>query len=160
MATEKAIFAAGCFWGVEAAFREVDGVVEVISGYTGGTKEHPTYREVCGDRTGHAEAVEVEFDPAKVSYNRLLDIFWQIHDPTQVNRQGPDVGSQYRSGIFYLTPEQEAAAKESRERAQDKLSRPIATEITQATTFWPAEDYHQRYFEKHGFVGCHVPTFE
>jgi peptide-methionine (S)-S-oxide reductase len=160
MATEKAIFAAGCFWGVEAAFREVDGVVEAVSGYTGGTKEHPTYSEVCGDRTGHAEAVEVEFDPAKVSYNRLLDIFWQIHDPTQVNRQGPDVGSQYRSGIFYLTPEQETAAKESRERAQDKLSRPIATEITQATTFWAAEDYHQRYFEKHGFVGCHVPTFE
>ena len=160
MATEKAIFAAGCFWGVEAAVREVDGVVEAISGYTGGAKEHPTYREVCGDRTGHAEAIEVEFDPAKVSYNRLLDIFWQIHDPTQVNRQGPDVGSQYRSGIFYLTPEQESAAKESRERAQDQLSRPIATEITQATTFWPAEDYHQRYFEKHGFVGCHVPTFE
>jgi peptide-methionine (S)-S-oxide reductase len=160
MATEKAIFAAGCFWGVEAAFREVEGVVEAISGYTGGTKDHPTYREVCGDRTGHAEAVEVEFDPAKVSYNRLLDIFWQIHDPTQVNRQGPDVGSQYRSGVFYLTLEQETAAKESRERAQDKLSRPIATEITQASTFWPAEDYHQRYFEKHGFVGCHVPTFE
>jgi peptide-methionine (S)-S-oxide reductase len=160
MATEKAIFAAGCFWGVEAAFHEVDGVIEAISGYTGGSKDHPTYREVCGDRTGHAEAVEVEFDPAKVSYNRLLDIFWQIHDPTQVNRQGPDVGSQYRSGIFYLTPEQETDAKESRERAQDKLSRPIATEITQATTFWPAEDYHQRYFEKHGFVGCHVPTFE
>jgi peptide-methionine (S)-S-oxide reductase len=160
MATEKAIFAAGCFWGVEAAFREADGVVEAVSGYTGGSKDHPTYREVCGDRTGHAEAVEVEFDPTKVSYNRLLDIFWQIHDPTQVNRQGPDVGRQYRSGIFYLTPEQEAAAKESRERAQDKLSRPIATEITQASTFWPAEDYHQRYFEKHGFVGCHVPTFE
>jgi peptide-methionine (S)-S-oxide reductase len=160
MATEKAIFAAGCFWGVEAAFREVEGVVEAISGYTGGTRDQPTYREVCGDRTGHAEAVEVEFDPAKVSYNRLLGIFWQIHDPTQVNRQGPDVGSQYRSGIFYLTPEQETAAKESRERAQDKLSRPIATEITQASTFWPAEDYHQRYFEKHGFVGCHVPTFE
>jgi peptide-methionine (S)-S-oxide reductase len=160
MATEKAIFAAGCFWGVEAAFHEVDGVIEAISGYTGGNKEHPTYREVCGDRTGHAEAVEVEFDPAKVSYDRLLDIFWQIHDPTQVNRQGPDVGSQYRSGIFYLTPEQETVAKESRERSQDKLSRPIATEITQASNFWPAEDYHQRYFEKHGFVGCHVPTFE
>ena len=160
MATEKAIFAAGCFSGVESAFHEVDGVIEAISGYTGGNKEHPTYREVCGDRTGHAEAVEVEFDPAKVSYDRLLDIFWQIHDPTQVNRQGPDVGSQYRSGIFYLTPEQETVAKESRERSQDKLSRPIATEITQASNFWPAEDYHQRYFEKHGFVGCHVPTFE
>jgi peptide-methionine (S)-S-oxide reductase len=160
MATEKAIFAAGCFWGVEAAFREVDGVVEAISGYTGGHTDRPSYREVCGDRTGHAEAVEVEFDPSKVSYERLLDVFWQIHDPTQVNRQGPDVGSQYRSGIFYLTPEQETEAKTSREQAQDRVSRPIATEITQASTFWPAEDYHQRYFEQHGFVGCHVPTFE
>jgi peptide-methionine (S)-S-oxide reductase len=103
--------------------------------------------------------VQVEFDPAKVSYDRLLDVFWQIHDPTQVNRQGPDVGTQYRSAIFYLTPEQETAAKASREQAQDGLSRPIATEITQATTFWPAEEYHQRYFEKHGFVGCHIPEF-
>ena len=160
MATEKAVFGAGCFWGVEAAFRQVEGVVEVTSGYSGGHTERPSYREVCSHRTGHAEVVLVEFDPAKVSYDRLLDVFWQIHDPTQVNRQGPDVGSQYRSGIFYLTPEQETAAKESRERAQDKLSRPIATEITQSSTFWPAEDYHQRYFEKHGFVGCHMPTFE
>jgi peptide-methionine (S)-S-oxide reductase len=160
MATEKAIFAAGCFWGVEAAFRQVEGVLEVTSGYSGGHTEHPSYRAVGSDRTGHAEAVQVEFDPAKVSYDRLLDVFWQIHDPTQVNRQGPDVGTQYRSAIFYLTPEQETAAKSSRERAQDGLSRPIATEITQASTFWPAEEYHQRYFEKHGFVGCHVPTFE
>src|SRR6266496_827397 len=139
MATEKAMFAAGCFWGIEAAFRQVEGVVEVTS--------------------GHAEVVQVEFDPAKVSYDRLLDVFWQVHDPTQVNRQGPDVGTQYRSAIFYLTPEQETAAKASREQAQDGLSRPIATEITQATTFWPAEEYHQRYFEKHGFVGCHIPEF-
>ncbi|HZD37579.1 MAG TPA: peptide-methionine (S)-S-oxide reductase MsrA, partial [Actinomycetes bacterium] len=126
----------------------------------GGHTEHPTYREVCSDRTGHAEVVQIEFDPAKVSYDRLLDVFWQIHDPTQVNRQGPDVGTQYRSAIFYLTPEQETAAKSSREKAQESLSRPIATEITQASTFWPAEEYHQRYFEKQGFVGCHVPEFE
>src|SRR6266542_587411 len=156
MATEKAMFAAGCFWGIEAAFRQVDGVVEVTSGYSGGHTERPTYRAVCSDRTGHAEVVQVEFDPAKVSYDRLLDVFWQVHDPTQVNRQGPDVGTQYRSAIFYLTPEQEKAA---REQAHDVLSRPIATEITQATTFWPAEEYHQRYFEKHGFVGCHIPEF-
>jgi peptide-methionine (S)-S-oxide reductase len=160
MATEKALFAAGCFWGVEAAFRQVEGVLEVTSGYSGGHTEHPTYREVCSDRTGHAEVVQIEFDPAKVSYDRLLDVFWQIHDPTQVNRQGPDVGTQYRSAIFYLTPEQETAAKSSREKAQESLSRPIATEITQASTFWPAEEYHQRYFEKQGFVGCHVPEFE
>jgi len=160
MATEKAIFAAGCFWGVEAAFRQVEGVQEVTSGYSGGHTERPSYREVCSDRSGHAEVVQVEFDPAKVSYDRLLDVFWQIHDPTQVNRQGPDVGTQYRSAIFYLTPEQETAAKESRERAQEGLERPIATEITQASTFWPAEEYHQRYFEKHGFVGCHIPEFE
>ena len=159
MATEKAMFAAGCFWGIEAAFREVEGVLEVTSGYSGGHTEHPSYREVCSDRTGHAEVVQVEFDPAKVSYDRLLDVFWQIHDPTQVNRQGPDVGTQYRSAIFYLTPEQETAAKACREQAQDGLSRPIATEITQASTFWPAEEYHQRYFEKHGFVGCHIPEF-
>jgi peptide-methionine (S)-S-oxide reductase len=160
MATEKAIFAAGCFWGVEAAFRQVEGVQEVTSGYSGGHTERPGYREVCSDSTGHAEVVQVEFDPAKVSYDRLLDVFWQIHDPTQVNRQGPDVGTQYRSAIFGLTPEQETAAKESRERAQEGLERPIATEITQASTFWPAEEYHQRYFEKHGFVGCHIPEFK
>ncbi|HEX8857991.1 MAG TPA: peptide-methionine (S)-S-oxide reductase MsrA [Actinomycetes bacterium] len=160
MATEKAIFAAGCFWGVEAAFRQVEGVQEVTSGYSGGHTEHPGYREVCSDRSGHAEVVQVEFDAAKVSYDRLLDVFWQIHDPTQVNRQGPDVGTQYRSAIFHLTPEQETAAKESRERAQEGLKRPIATEITQASTFWPAEEYHQRYFEKHGFVGCHIPEFK
>src|SRR6266540_3027873 len=139
MATEKAMFAAGCFWGIEAAFRQVEGVVEVTSGYSGGHTERPTYRAVCSDRTGHAEVVQVEFDP------------------TKVYRQGPDVGTQYRSAIFYLTPEQETAAKASREQAQDGLSRPIATEITQATTFWPAEEYHQRYFEKPAFVGCNIP---
>jgi peptide-methionine (S)-S-oxide reductase len=160
VATEKAIFAAGCFWGVEAAFRQVEGVREVTSGYSGGHTERPSYREVCTDSTGHAEVVEVEFDPAAVSYDRLLEVLWQIHDPTQVNRQGPDVGTQYRSAIFYLTPEQEQAAKESRELAQEGRPRPVATEITRASTFWPAEEYHQRYFEKHGFVGCHIPEFK
>ncbi len=157
MATEKAIFAAGCFWGVEAAFRQVSGVVDVISGYSGGHSEHPSYREVCGGRTGHAEAVQVEFDPSKVSYQRPLEVLWGIHDPTQLNRQGPDIGTQYRSAIFYLTPEQEAAARDSKERARAHFDRPIATEITPASTFWPAEDYHQRYFEKHGMVGCAIP---
>jgi len=158
MATEKAIFAAGCFWGVEAAFRQVPGVVDVTVGYSGGHTEQPTYRQVCSDRSGHAEAVQIEFDPAKLSYERLLEVFWGIHDPTQLNRQGPDVGTQYRSAIFYLTPEQEAAARASKERAQASFRRPIVTEITQASTFWPAEDYHQRYFEKHGMVGCAIPA--
>jgi peptide-methionine (S)-S-oxide reductase len=158
MATEKAIFAAGCFWGVEAAFRQVPGVVDVTVGYSGGHTEQPTYRQVCSDRSGHAEAVQIEFDPAKLSYERLLEVFWGIHDPTQLNRQGPDVGTQYRSAIFYLTPEQEAAALASKERAQASFRRPIVTKITQASTFWPAEDYHQRYFEKHGMVGCAIPA--
>jgi peptide-methionine (S)-S-oxide reductase len=157
MATERAMFAAGCFWGVEAAFRQVPGVVDVTVGYTGGHTEHPTYREVCGHRTGHAEAVQVEFDPARVSYQRLLEILWGIHDPTQLNRQGPDIGTQYRSAIFSLTPEQEATARASKQRAQARFDRPIVTEITRASTFWPAEDYHQRYFEKHGMVGCAIP---
>jgi peptide-methionine (S)-S-oxide reductase len=160
MATEKAMFAAGCFWGVEAAFRQVSGVVDVTVGYSGGHTEHPTYRQVCSDRTGHAEVVQVEFDPARVSYERLLDVLWAIHDPTQLNRQGPDVGTQYRSAVFYLTPEQEAAARASKERAQARFTRPIVTEITAASTFWPAEEYHQRYFDKHGMVGCAIPAPE
>jgi len=160
MATEQAMFAAGCFWGVEAAFREVTGVVDVTVGYSGGHTERPSYREVCRERTGHAEAVLVEFDPGKVPYERLLDVFWKIHDPTQLNRQGPDVGTQYRSAVFYLTPEQETAAKTSREQVQDGFSRPVVTEVTQASAFWPAEEYHQRYFEKHGMVGCEIPAVE
>lgn len=154
----KATFAAGCFWGVEAAFRKVKGVAAVTSGYTGGRLEHPTYEEVCSDRTGHAEAVEVEFDPEAVTYEQLLDVFWQMHDPTTPNRQGPDVGTQYRSAIFYHGPEQEAAARASRERLarEGRLRAPIVTEIMPATTFWPAEEYHQRYYERHGIASCRL----
>lgn len=156
MKTEKAIFAAGCFWGVEAAFRQVPGVESVRSGYTGGTTQHPTYEQVCSDRTGHAEAVEVEFDPEAIPYEKLLDVFWQIHDPTQLNRQGPDFGSQYRTAIFTTTPAQEVEARRSLANAQASFPRPIVTEITSASEFWEAEEYHQRYFEKHGIAGCHV----
>jgi peptide-methionine (S)-S-oxide reductase len=156
MSTEKATFAAGCFWGVEAAFRQIPGVLDAVSGYIGGQTEHPTYRQVCGHTTGHAEAVEVSFDPARVSYEQLLGAFWQIHDPTQVNRQGPDVGDQYRSAIFTYSPEQQAAATASRDREQANHKRPIATQIQPAPAFWPAEEYHQRYFEKNGGAACHI----
>jgi peptide-methionine (S)-S-oxide reductase len=154
--TQTAIFAAGCFWGVEAAFRQVPGVLEVISGYTGGTLPDPSYRQVCSDTTGHAEAVQVTFDPQQVSYEKLLEVFWQIHDPTTMNRQGPDVGSQYRSAIFVHNGEQRALAQASLAREQQHHKKPIVTEITDASTFYPAEDYHQRYFEKHGVAACHV----
>jgi peptide-methionine (S)-S-oxide reductase len=155
---EKATFAAGCFWGVEDAFRQVKGVTDAAAGYTGGTMENPTYRDVCGDATGHAEAVEVEFDPAQVSYDDLLSVFWRIHDPTTMNRQGPDVGTQYRSAIFFHTPEQEKAARAStaRQEASGRHRRPIVTEITPASRFWRAEEYHQRYNEKHG-RSCRIP---
>ena len=156
MESETATFAAGCFWGVEAAFAQVPGVIEVDSGYTGGHTENPTYRQVCGHGTGHAEAVEVTFDPQKVSYDTLLTLFWEIHDPTQLNRQGPDVGDQYRSAIFTHGPEQEREAVASRDREQRKLGRPIVTQILPAPRFWPAEEYHQRYFEKNGGAACHV----
>ena len=155
---ERATFAAGCFWGVEAAFRRVPGVLETQVGYTGGDTEHPTYEEVCTDRTGHAEAVEVIFDPGRVSYGDLLRVFWEIHDPTTPNRQGPDVGSQYRSAIFTHGPEQQRMAEESR-AAQDRSGRrrrPVVTEIVPAQTFWRAEEYHQRYLEKHGRASCHL----
>lgn len=155
-ATETATFAAGCFWGTEAAFRPVPGVLDVTVGYTGGHTEHPTYEQVCRHGTGHAEAAEITFDPARISYDRLLDIFWKIHDPTQVNRQGPDVGTQYRSAIFFHSPEQEKAARASLEREQARLGTPIATQIVAAPVFWPAEAYHQRYFERHA-IACHVP---
>src|SRR5438874_6941073 len=143
----KATFAAGCFWGVEATFRAMPGVSSTRVGYTGGQTENPTYKEVCTDRTGHAEAVEVEFDPAQVSYNDLLKVFWENHDPTQLNRQGPDVGDQYRTVIFYHTPEQQAAAQASKERleAEKKYRRPIVTQIVPAETFYRAEEYHQQY---------------
>jgi peptide-methionine (S)-S-oxide reductase len=156
MSTEKATFAAGCFWGVEAAFRQIPGVLDAVSGYIGGTAEQPTYRQVCAHTTGHAEAVEVTFDPSRVSYDQLLSAFWQIHDPTQLNRQGPDVGDQYRSAIFTYSPEQQAAAIASRDIEQANHKRPIVTQIEAAPKFWPAEEYHQRYFEKNGGAACHV----
>jgi len=155
----KATFAAGCFWGVEAAFRQVEGVMDTAVGYTGGKKEYPTYEEVSSGMTGHAEAVHVTFDPARVPYEKLLAVFWSIHDPTQVNRQGPDIGTNYRSAIFYHNPAQEAAAEASKEQLKESGkfgNRQIATEIVPAGTFWRAEEYHQRYFEKHGFRGCHI----
>jgi peptide-methionine (S)-S-oxide reductase len=155
MSTEKATFAAGCFWGAEAAFLQLPGVVDAVSGYIGGHTVNPTYREVCSDATGHAEAVEVRFDPSTIRYDQLLDAFWKLHDPTQSNGQGPDVGTQYRSAIFTYSPEQERAATASRERAQASFTRPIATQILPAPQFYRAEDYHQRYFAKHG-VACHI----
>jgi peptide-methionine (S)-S-oxide reductase len=156
--TETAMFGAGCFWGVEAAFRRVPGVVDAVSGYSGGHMTNPTYQDVCSDRTGHAEVVQVTFDPAKVSYEQLLDLFWSAHDPTQKDRQGPDHGKQYRSAIFYYSPEQEAAAKKSKATldASGKLRRPIVTEITPASAFYRAEEYHQRYLEKRGAASCHI----
>ncbi len=155
---EKATFGAGCFWGVEAGFRQVEGVIETAVGYMGGRLENPTYRDVCTDRTGHAEVVEVTFDPSQVSYEQLLDFFWNIHDPTTLNRQGPDVGTQYRSAIFFHSPEQEAAARASKERQQasGRFKKPIVTEIIPASTLYRAEEYHQRYVEKHGLASCHL----
>ena len=149
---ETAIFAAGCFWGVEAAFRRVPGVTETEVGYTGGTVENPTYEDVCSGRSGHAEAVRVTFDPAQLSYRQLLDMFWSIHDPTTVDRQGPDIGSQYRSAIFVRGPEQEAAARAACERLQasGRLRRDVVTEVTPASAFYRAEEYHQRYLETRG----------
>ena len=156
--TETATFAAGCFWGVEAAFRQVPGVVDAAVGYTGGSLANPTYEDVCTDRTGHAEAVQVEFDPSKVTFDRLLDVFWENHDPTTKNRQGPDVGTQYRSAIFFHTPEQQKAAIESRDRQENsgRFRRPIVTEIEPAKEFWRAEEYHQRYLEKRGLAHCRI----
>ncbi len=153
---EKATFAAGCFWGVEAKFRQIEGVHATMVGYTGGHVADPTYEQVCSDRTGHAEAVRVVYDPQQVSYEDLLDVFWAAHDPTQVNRQGPDVGSQYRSAIFYHTPGQRKAAEEAREALDEsgRYRRPVATEIVEASEFYPAEEYHQRYLEKRGRFTC------
>jgi peptide-methionine (S)-S-oxide reductase len=154
----KAIFAAGCFWGVEATFRQIPGVIATRVGYIGGKTQNPTYKDVCSDETGHAEAVEVEYDPGKVSYEKLLDAFWENHDPTQLNRQGPDYGSQYRSAIFFTTPEQEKEAKASKE-AREKSGayrKPIVTQIVPEVAFYPAEDYHQQYLEKRGMASCHI----
>ncbi len=155
---EKAMIAAGCFWGVQASFDGLEGVVRTTVGYCGGDTKDPTYREVCTGRTGHAEAVLVEFTPGVISYEELLDHFWSIHDPTTINRQGPDVGSQYRSAVFFLSPDQESGAKKCREEldASGEYDRPVVTEITSASKFYPAEEYHQKYFEKNGIAGCHI----
>ncbi len=154
--TEKATFGAGCFWGVEVAFRNVPGVKGAAVGYMGGSVPNPTYEQVCTDRTGHAEVVQVEFDPAEVSYEALLDTFWAEHDPTQLNRQGPDVGRQYRSAVFYHSPEQQEKALESKARIQARSDRPVVTEIEPASEFWRAEDYHQQYLVKRGRATCLV----
>ncbi|HEY7660067.1 MAG TPA: peptide-methionine (S)-S-oxide reductase MsrA [Actinomycetota bacterium] len=157
MANETAIFGAGCFWGVEYVFERVPGVTQTEVGYSGGHSEQPTYREVCSHTTGHAEVLRLTFDPAVVSFDQLLEVFWAMHDPTQRDRQGPDVGDQYRSAIFATSDEQLAAATASRERAQERFGRPIVTQIEPASTFWPAEDYHQRYYDKNGHEPyCHV----
>jgi peptide-methionine (S)-S-oxide reductase len=153
---EKATFGAGCFWGVEATFRRLAGVKSTAVGYLGGALKNPTYEQVCTDRTGHAEVVEVTFDPQVVSYHDLLEVFWDNHNPTTLNRQGPDVGAQYRSAIFFHSPEQEAEARRSRDAAQARFPRPIVTEITPASEFWRAEEYHQQYLEKRGLSHCHV----
>ncbi|HEV8581130.1 MAG TPA: peptide-methionine (S)-S-oxide reductase MsrA [Thermoanaerobaculia bacterium] len=153
-----ATFGAGCFWGVEAEFRRVKGVTATAVGYEGGALKDPTYRDVCSDRTGHAEVVQVEYDPAVVSYDDLLNVFWENHDPTTLNRQGPDVGTQYRSVVFFHTPEQEAAARAAKERLEKsgRYRRPIVTQIEPATEFWRAEEYHQQYLEKRGLASCHI----
>jgi peptide-methionine (S)-S-oxide reductase len=155
---EKATFGAGCFWGVEAVFRQLKGVTATAVGYMGGALKNPTYKDVCTDRTGHAEVVEVQFDPKLVGYDTLLDVFWDNHDPTTLNRQGPDVGAQYRSAIFYHSPEQQAAATASKEKRQasGQYRRPVVTEITPAASFWRAEEYHQQYLEKRGLSHCHI----
>jgi len=154
----KATFGAGCFWGVEHAFRQLEGVTDAVAGFAGGTTENPTYEAVCGHRTGHAEVVQVDYDPARISYDALLDAFWSMHDPTQLNRQGPDIGDQYRSVIFFHTPEQQAAAEASKAKleASGIHSRPIVTAVEPAPTFWRAEEYHQRYLEKHGRGSCRL----
>ncbi|MDQ6929701.1 MAG: peptide-methionine (S)-S-oxide reductase MsrA [Candidatus Eremiobacteraeota bacterium] len=157
MNTAVATFGAGCFWGVEAAFRQLPGVIDAVSGYAGGSLENPSYQQVCTGRTGHAEVVQVTYDPDKVSYAKLLELFWRMHDPTTLNRQGPDVGTQYRSAIFYYTPEQAQEARESKSALETsgRFNKPVVTQIEPATTFFAAEDYHQRYNEKHG-VSCHI----
>ncbi|MEA2765481.1 MAG: peptide-methionine (S)-S-oxide reductase [Gemmatimonadaceae bacterium] len=156
--TELATFGAGCFWGVEVTFRNTPGVKDAVVGYLGGTLANPTYKEVCTGRTGHAEVVQVTYDPSEVSYDNLLDVFWENHDPTTLNRQGPDVGTQYRSAIFYHTPEQKRIAEESKAKlgTSGRFRKPIVTEITPTSTFYLAEDYHQRYLEKRGLATCHV----
>jgi peptide-methionine (S)-S-oxide reductase len=158
MTEVKATFGAGCFWGVQAAFDRVKGVTSTAVGYMGGTLDNPTYRDVCGHRTGHAEVVEVTFDPHVVSYGQLLEVFWSVHDPTTLNRQGPDVGDQYRSAIFYHSDQQraEAEASKAEQDRSGRFRRPVVTHIVPAATFWRAEEYHQKYLEKHGRASCHI----
>jgi peptide-methionine (S)-S-oxide reductase len=160
--SELATFGAGCFWGVEETFRQIPGVISTAVGYSGGSKENPTYEDVCTDRTGHAEVVQVEFDPARVSYEQLLEVFWKSHNPTTLNRQGPDVGTQYRSLIFYHSPQQEAAARASKERLQasGQYKKPVVTQIEPARTFWRAAEYHQQYLAKRGLSSCPIPGGE
>ncbi|MDA2911544.1 peptide-methionine (S)-S-oxide reductase MsrA [Nitrospiraceae bacterium AH_259_D15_M11_P09] len=155
----KATFGAGCFWGVEAAFRQVKGVASTAVGYLGGTLKNPTYHDVCTGKTGHAEVVQLEYDPSLVSYEELLNVFWSLHDPTTLNRQGPDVGTQYRSAIFFHNAEQEAVAKASKEKLQNsgRYKRDIVTEMTPASEFYRAEEYHQQYIEKRGQASCGLP---
>ena len=155
---EKAMFGAGCFWGVEVTFRQVPGVIDAISGYSGGHLDNPTYEDICSDDTGHAEVVEVSFDPEKVLYDTLLNVFWDNHNPTTMNRQGPDIGTQYRSAIFYYSPEQKEIAERSKtdKDASGKFRSPIVTEISPAQEFYRAEEYHQRYLEKRGLASCHI----
>ena len=155
---EKATFGAGCFWGVEATFRSIPGVISTLVGYCGGKTDNPTYQDVCTDTTGHAEVVEITFDPAQLPYEQLLETFWKLHDPTTPNRQGPDVGSQYRSVIFFHSPAQEAAAQAAKERLDKsgKFRNPVVTQIVPAAPFYKAEDYHQRYLEKRGLASCHI----
>jgi peptide-methionine (S)-S-oxide reductase len=153
---EKATFGAGCFWGVEEAFRQLKGVASTAVGYEGGATDRPSYRDVCTDETGHAEVVEVTYDPKLISYDHLLDLVWKSHNPTTLNRQGPDVGSQYRSAIFFHSPEQEKTAKASKEKAQKNFRNPIVTQVVPAETFWKAEDYHQQYLAKRGLGSCHI----
>jgi peptide-methionine (S)-S-oxide reductase len=158
MRTEKAMFGAGCFWGVEETFRNLKGVLSTSVGYAGGAKENPTYEDVCTDKTGHAEVVEVEFDPSQIAYDELLDVFWSNHNPTTLNRQGPDIGTQYRSVIFYHSPEQKLAAETSRKKidTSGRISRPVVTQIEPAPAFWRAEEYHQRYLQKRGQSHCAI----
>ncbi len=155
---DKATFAAGCFWGVEAAFRKIDGVVDAAVGYCGGSLHAPTYEDVCSGSSGHAEVVQLDFNPEKVSYEKLLDVFWECHDPTTRNRQGPDVGTQYRSAIFFHDSQQESAALKSKAALNvgDRHPKEIVTEVVPAATFYRAEEYHQRYFEKHGTDACGI----
>ncbi len=156
-AVEQAMFGGGCFWGVEETFRQIPGVVATSAGYSGGVTQAPTYEQVHSGRTGHAEVVLVQYNPAVVTYEQLLQVFWQNHDPTSLNRQGPDVGEQYRSVVFYYSPDQKAAAEASRAEAQKFYPRPIVTQILPAGPFWMAEDYHQQYLEKRGLTSCHLP---